>query len=110
MAYDAIEPIGGLRGDWQAASICAQVMNAAALIRTGKVRLDFKAKDFLLAFKDSLEAKKEEQPITKEQPKAEVPSWQRMKMIARMHVALSNADEARKKRAAERQARPKRKR
>jgi hypothetical protein len=107
MAFDAVEPIGGRRGDWQAAMISSMVMNAAAMMRTGKVRLDFEPKDFLLEFRDADRKKPDAKPEPAKEPQKETPSWQSMKFIARMHVALANADEARKKKAAEARAKVK---
>lgn len=86
-AYDKIEPIGGLRGDWHAASICATLMNIACARAGSKTR--FKPKDLLLEWR-------EEQP-TVEVPAAPRQSWQEQKMIAMMFAAASNTPTKRKK-------------
>lgn len=85
MAYDQISPIGSRRGDWQAASICSAIMNAAAAQTGSKHR--FSTSDFMLEFGKE-RAKVEPRHQTVEE----------MKFIARMYVAQSNADEKKKKR------------
>lgn len=91
MAYDQLEPIGARRSDWQAASICAMMMNVA-LMQAGSPKR-FSASDFILEFGEA-------KPATKpaEQPRQ---SWQEQKMIARMFFAASKADEAKKKKWAD---------
>ena len=87
--YDKIEPIGGLRGDWQIASVCSLVANLAAA-RSGS-RTRFTPKEFLLEFKEASEIKEVEKPeATPATP------WQTMKFYARMFTAQANADENRK--------------
>jgi hypothetical protein len=85
MEYDATCPIGDVRGDWQAASICAATANTLIAVHGGKKH--FHVKDFLLEFVD------EEVP-----KKVEAKSWQEMKLIAQMMVAASGSEERRKKR------------
>lgn len=88
MAYDAIEPFGDKRGDWQAATICASMFNAR--FSGNKISQMFQPKDFLLIFKDPEavnELVKEVEKGTKGTP------WQTMKFYARMHVAIANAEE-----------------
>lgn len=87
MAYDAIEPIGGRRGDWQAAAMCAMVMNAAILMRTGKAKIHFQPKDFLLDWPDNTTKDTKEGT-----PAPAIAPWQHMKLIAQMHAALANAE------------------
>lgn len=90
--FDRLEPIGGLRGDWQVASVCSVVANLAAARSGSSAR--FTASDFLLQFKDASEANKapvQEAPVTRTTP------WQTMKMYARMFTAQANADKKRKR-------------
>ena len=89
MAYDQLQPFGDRRSDWQAATICAAVMNAAAM--RGGSRKRFRVKDFLLVFKDAETKVKEE----KDEPRQ---TWQEQKLIAQMFVAMSNAEQKQKKR------------
>lgn len=84
--YDAIDPIGGQRGDWQAASICCAFMNGIAVLARSKKR--FRVKDFLLEFGDPKE-------INDKKPKK---TWQEMKFIAKMFVAASKPKAPRQKR------------
>lgn len=86
-----MEPIGGLRGDWQAATVCAAVMNAAAM-RAGS-RRRFRVKDFLLVFKN----KETPVPEAGGSDDGERQSWQTMKFYARMYAAAANADQQRKR-------------
>lgn len=90
MEYEAIEPFGDRRADWQAASICAAFANITLAARGAAKR--FKVSDFLLEF-DS-----EEKKVTKdmEEGAAGAQSWQQMKFIAQMWVAAFNADEDKK--------------
>jgi hypothetical protein len=87
--FDKIEPIGGLRGDWHAASICSMLVNTMAMRAGVKARTS--PKDFLLEWKDASEVKE----VVKEKQPQGTP-WQTMKMYARMHAAQANADEKRK--------------
>jgi hypothetical protein len=77
-AYDELEPIGGLRGDWHAASICTMLANIAAAQSGSKKR--FRVADFLLEFGP------ERAPI--ETPRQ---TWQEQKMIAMMCAAAANS-------------------
>lgn len=90
-AYDDLEPIGGLRGDWQAASICATLTNIDARRRGAKHV--FTPREFLLEFKDvPTEAKEVAVP---EEPRK---SWQEMRMIGMMMAASSQASSPGKRR------------
>lgn len=86
-AYDAIEPIGGVRGDWQSASVCSSVMNAMAISHGSRKR--FRTQDFLLEFTD------EERP--KVEVQAQGQTWQEMRMYAQM-FALSSTSKKKWKR------------
>lgn len=91
--FDRIEPIGDKRGDWQIASVCSLIANlAAARAGTGYT---FTAKDFLLEFKEEVT----ETPAAPAPAPPASPStpWQTMKLHARMHAALANAEEKRKR-------------
>jgi len=77
MEFDRTNPIGPQRGDWQAAAICAAMMNGFAAQMRSKKR--FRVKDFLLEFGD---------PKQVAQGKKKQ-SWQEQKFIARMFVAMS---------------------
>jgi hypothetical protein len=68
--FDELEPIGGRRSDWQAASICATVFNSV-LIRT-KSKKRFKPSDFVLEY-----GAENPRPSGKQ-------TWQEQKMIAMM--------------------------
>jgi len=81
-AYDALEPIGGRRGDWQAASVCSAIANTAAARSGSKKR--FLTRDFLLEF-----------GADKPTPAPSRQTWQEQKMIAMMFAAASH--EKRKK-------------
>ena len=89
MAFDAIEPIGAKRGDWQAAAVCAAIMNARVL----GTDVVFKPKDFMLEFSD--EPQKEER-VTKSSP-ASKSKVNHMKWIAMQQTALANADEKKRR-------------
>lgn len=84
--YDEIDPIGGGRSDWQAASVCATVMNAAAVMIGSKQRV--KISDFLLDFSG-------ERASERAKDKPQQPHWKSMKFIAQMMVAASQADVSR---------------
>lgn len=86
-AYDQIEPIGAVRGDWQAASICSMMANLTAMYAGSKKR--YRTKDFLLEFGEEREVKE-----TKDDGRQ---SWQQQKMIAQMFVAMANAGTKRKR-------------
>lgn len=88
-AFDLLEPIGGRRDDWHAASICATVMNAMLISRGSRRRV--KVQDFLLEFDRAGSATTTSGKQT----------WQQQKMIAQMFVAMSKADQ---RRAAKRKA------
>ena len=67
-AFDQLEPIGGRRGDWQAASICSMLANIA--IAKGRSRKRFQVKDFLLEFGNA-----------RPSPSGRRQTWQEQKMI-----------------------------
>lgn len=100
MTYDAVEPIGGMRSDWNAAAISATVMNAAAMVRTGRFSNTFEPRHFMMEYsKDEASAK---QSIAVAAPTTPAPepgrqSWQEQKMIGRMFFALSKAKAEEKK-------------
>lgn len=79
--YDDIEPIGDLRRDWHAASICCVLANLAVVKSGGRKR--FKVKDFLLEWGEERDVKGRRQ------------TWQEQKMIAQM-IALAFTDPPRK--------------
>ena len=88
--YDKVEPIGGKRGDWQAASICTAIMNAAsAQMRSSK---RFRVSEFLLEF----DKKKDVTPEPTAAPICQ--TWQEQKMIGMMWAASFNAGENKKRR------------
>lgn len=87
MAYDRISPIGDRRSDWQAASVCAAVVNSAAARSGSSHRV--RVSDMLLEFTD---AEKAAPVAAAPQGKSEA----EMKFIARMCTSLANADEERK--------------
>jgi len=74
-AFDSVDPIGDIRGDWQAATVCATLMNIA--VARSKRRKTFRPKDFLLEWTP------EEKPLPRKK-------WQDLKMIAAMCVATMN--------------------
>ncbi len=86
MAFYALEPLGEKRGDWQAASIVSAIWNTS-LLRAGS-RKRFRVSDFLLEF----------QNVVKEVKKEAGQTWQQMRDIAKMWVAVGNAEEKRKRR------------
>lgn len=86
MEYEAIEPFGDRRADWQAASICAAFANIT--LASKGVSKRFRVKDFLLEFDNQEKTVKEG---AKGRP------WQEMKFIAQMWAAAFNADEDKKK-------------
>ncbi len=88
-AFDKIEPIGGIRGDWQAASICSQLVNVAVMQRGGKFRS--RPSDWMMEYGDEkprVEVKEEKPPQK---------SWQELKLTARMWVADSKAKAKKRK-------------
>lgn len=91
MDYEAIEPFGDRRADWQAASICTAFANITLASKGAKKR--FRVSDFLLEF--DTEDKK---VVTKEGASAPpAKTWQEMKFIAQMWAAAFNADEDKKR-------------
>ena len=92
-AYDETEPIGGARGDWQAASISSSLWNIAAMQAGSKKR--FRTSDFLLEFGD------DEKPIVEAaeplRKSVYTQTWQEQKMIGMMYAAAFNSDEQKKK-------------
>lgn len=87
--FDQVSPIGDRRSDWQAASICAAVMNAMTMGHGVQTR--FAPKDFLLEFGVEKAVKNAPAPDP-------APNWKRMKSIARMFTTQANTDEERKSR------------
>ena len=85
-AFDQVEPIGGLRGDWQAAAIMSQLTNIAIMRAGGEHRT--RPKDFLLEYGQRAVQVVEERPKQK--------SWQELKFIAQMWVADDHAKRQRK--------------
>lgn len=90
MAFDRISPIGDRRGDWQAATVCAAVINSSAALK-GLPPI-VRVADMMLEFSDA----ETPAPAAAKQPAGKNES--EMKFIARMSTALANADEARSKR------------
>lgn len=82
-AYNSVEPIGAVRSDYHAASICLAITNGFSAMARSRKR--FKLKDFLLEWKDVDDEKTPEEP---KQP------WQAMKLVARMWAAASKVDES----------------
>lgn len=91
MAYDAIEPLGDKRGDWQAAMVAACVMNAAVMLRTGRVSFSFQPSDFLLHFGSN----KRSTPASAKKTPAQL--FSAVKWIAALANADIRADELKKK-------------
>ena len=89
--YDRLEPIGGLRGDWQVASVCSLMANMMA--RRSGVDARFTARDFLLEFKEEVRVTEKPKPTTQGTPAA---PWQTMKFYAQMYAAQANAEEKKK--------------
>lgn len=89
-AFDLVHPIGDRRGDWQAAIICASIWNST--LAANRSRKRFKPSEFLLEFTEI--PKDDEIPASDTSTPAT--PWQHMKMIARMQVALANAEEKKK--------------
>ena len=87
-----LEPIGGLRGDWQAASVCAMLANLEAARRGAKHV--FEPSDFLLEFKEKSDEPRVERPT----PAPPRQSWQEMKMIGMAWAAASQAPRKRGRR------------
>jgi hypothetical protein len=89
MAFDKIEPIGGARIDWAAASVAATTINVAAARGGSKRRV--RPVDMILEYGEDkvVEVVKEEKPKT--------PSWQELKFTARMWVADSKAKQKKKR-------------
>lgn len=88
MDYDTLEPIGEQRGDWQAAAISAAIANV--LIRVNRGTKVFKVSDFLLEFDEKEKAASEAQAPPKD-------DWKRLKFIAQMFCADSDARERKKR-------------
>jgi hypothetical protein len=83
-AFDKLEPVGALRGDWQAASVCSAVANSLAMLSHSRKR--FRTQDFLLEWRD------EELPVPEPvDTRPHQQTWQEQKMIAMMFAAASNA-------------------
>jgi hypothetical protein len=98
-AFDLIEPFGDRRADYHAASICAAMFNATLMSKGSKKRV--RVSDFLLEFRDA-EAKIEEE-------QASSAGWQRMKWIAKMHVAVSKTTKEKPTRRVQKPARDRKK-
>lgn len=88
-AFDQVEPIGGLRSDWAAAAVCAQMTNLAAMRAGGKYRA--RPVDFLLEYGP------EKPPPVAKGEEAPQKSWQELKFIAQMWVADDAAQRKRKR-------------
>jgi hypothetical protein len=88
MEYDRVEPLGDLRGDWQAASICSTIANMTMVAH--RIETRFTPADWLLEFKEGGQTEGEPAPATAPVGK----TWQEMKFISRMMVAAAKADEA----------------
>ncbi len=88
MAFDEIEPIGGRRGDWQAASVVSTLYN----LQRNRERYPepFSPEMFLL------EHGKAPSPLPTAKP-AGMP-WQQMKFLAQAYVAGVNQENARGRR------------
>lgn len=95
-AFDDISPLGDRRGDWQAASIASVIRNNL-LLQAGMGDKLTSPSDFLLEFKTQEE--RQEEKAVAPPPTAPPPAgnWQQMKLFARMHTALANADVERRK-------------
>lgn len=74
MAYDELEPIGGKRGDWQAASIVAAMHSLQR--NPERFPEPFPPGMFLLEF---------DRPERKVEPRGR--TWQEMRMMAQVYVA-----------------------
>lgn len=92
--FDKVEPIGGLRGDWQAAAICSVIFNTMAKFSRSKERMT--VEQFMPEFGPQAKVTRGKDGGSKTPP-AVVPHWQHMQFVARMQVALSKAEEARPK-------------
>lgn len=79
MAYDLLEPIGDLRGDYQAASVCSVIANIAAGQSGSNKR--FRVQDFMLEFGNEREIPQAESAPTQ--------TWQEQKMIGMMFASIS---------------------
>lgn len=88
MAYDKISPVGDRRSDWQAASVCAAVVNSAAARSGSNQRV--RVSDMLLEFTDDEKAAPAAPAARPGKSEAE------MKFIARMCASMANAEEDRK--------------
>jgi hypothetical protein len=82
--FDEVDPIGGRRSDWQAASIASATFNAIAMLSGSRHRA--KVADFLLTYG--------EDPKKVGRSKTPAAPWQGMKFTAMMQVALANAEVA----------------
>jgi hypothetical protein len=91
--FDEVEPIGGLRGDWQAASICSALFNTMAMFSRSKQRMT--VEQFLLKYGQPRRTTRGKDGGSKTPSAA--PHWQHLKFIAQMQVALSKAEEGKKK-------------
>jgi len=77
-AFDRVEPIGGLRSDWQTAAMCSQMTNVAIMRGGGKHRTS--PADFMLEYGKP----KRDAVVVEDKPPAK--SWQELKFIAQMCV------------------------
>lgn len=80
-AFDEIDPIGGKRGDYHAASVAAVIMNAVAGAVGSRKRV--RVEDMLLMFGEG-----------RKEIKSERKSWETMKSIGMMWAALVNEEES----------------
>jgi uncharacterized alpha-E superfamily protein len=83
MAFDAIEPFGHTRSDWQSASVCSAVVNAVFAVH--RVRHRTTPKDYLLVFKTADEVNDPAKDGASERRQ----TWQQQKMVAMMYFAAS---------------------
>lgn len=84
--YDRTSPIGDIRRDWQAASICATFANMLLASHGSNKR--FRVRDFLLEFGSD----------KKVEDAREGKTWQQMKQIAMMLTAESKGRFSKKQR------------
>lgn len=76
MEFDAVDPIGGRRVDWNAAAIQSSLWNIA----TKGQKKTFVPRDFLLTYGGP----DKDRPAAREQPRQ---TWQEQKFIAMMYAA-----------------------
>lgn len=99
--FDVVEPIGGQRGDWQAAGIISAIWNV--VLARGENATLTKPSDWLLKWRPAKAkvvsaTEGSEQPVQSQPAQKPTGGWQRMKAIAQMHYSLYLADKKRKER------------